>query len=134
MITPTARGLLIGVIVELTAATALIHLSLGGTLFVLNGLGYIGLGAAYAIGAILPIPMIRRLAWLPAIGLAGYALVTIAAYLLIGPYFLLGWITKGIEIAIIGLVLADLLGTYGSPADLLHAVERLWAPRSRTEA
>ena len=122
----TARGLLIGVIVELTAATATIHLNLGGTLFTLNGLGYIGLGAAYAIADLVPIPIIRRLSWLPAIGLAGYALITIGAYLVIGPYFLLGWITKGIELAIIGLVLLDLTGTYGGG-------ERQWTPRSRTE-
>ena len=127
MINPTARGLLIGVIVELTAATATIHLSLGGTIFLLNGLGYIGLGAAYAIAAIVPIPIVRRLSWLPAIGLAGYALITIGAYLVIGPYFMLGWITKGIELAIIGLVLVDLLGTYGGGG-------REWTPRTRKEA
>lgn len=102
------RALLAGVILELTLATALIHLSLGGTLFLLNGLGYLGVGGAYAL-AVLPIPTLRRFGSLARIGLAGYATVTIGAYLIMGPYFTLGWVTKGIELAVIGLVLADLL-------------------------
>ena len=104
-----AAGLMLFVILELTAATALIHLSLGGTLFTLNGLGYLGLGLAYLASAVLPMPFVRRLAWLPRVGLAGYAAVTIGAYLLTGPYIGLGWIAKGIELAIIGLVAVDLL-------------------------
>ena len=42
-------------------------------------------------------------------GLAAFASVTIVAYLVIGPYFTLGWVTKGIELAIVMLVIADLL-------------------------
>src|SRR5688500_16249815 len=125
MTNPTARGLLTGVIVELTAATAYIHFSLGAPIFVLNGAGYVALGAAYAIAAIAPIPIVRRFRWLPAMGLATYALVTIGAYLVIGPWFSLGWIAKGIEVAIIGLVLADLLGTYGGPGSLIRAGQPL---------
>jgi hypothetical protein len=106
---PLANGIMLLVILELTAATALIHLSLGGMLFTLNGLGYLAFGAAYLASAVVPDPVVRRLRWIPRVGLAGYALVTIGAYLLIGPYFTLGWITKGIELAIIGLVVVDLL-------------------------
>ena len=104
-----AGGVMLLVILELTAATAFIHLSLGGTLFTLNGLGYLALGAAYLASAVLPIPIVRRLRWVPRAGLGGYALITIGAYLVMGPYFALGWITKGIELAIIGLVAVDLL-------------------------
>jgi hypothetical protein len=104
-----AAGVMLFVILELTLATALIHLSLGGTLFTLNGLGYLGLGVAYLASAVLPVPLIRRLSWLPRVGLAGYAVITIGAYLVIGPYFALGWIAKGIELAIVGLVAVDLL-------------------------
>ena len=47
-----------------------------------------------------------------------------ASYLIVGPYFALGWVTKGIEVAIVLLVLADLLiGT-----DAGHAARR--PPRS----
>ncbi|HJP71391.1 MAG TPA: hypothetical protein VJ975_06700 [Candidatus Limnocylindria bacterium] len=105
----TPRILLTGAILELTLATAFIHFTLGGTLFLLNAAGYLALGASYLIAALAPMPAIRRLSWLPRIGLAGFASVTIVAYLVVGPYFTLGWVTKGIEIAIITLVVADLL-------------------------
>lgn len=108
------RILLTGVILELTAATALIHLGLGGTLFTLNGLGYLGLGALYLGAVLAPIPAVRRLGWLPRLGLAGYASVTIVAYLVVGPYFTLGWVTKGIELAIVLLISAELLIGAGS--------------------
>lgn len=104
-----AAGVMLFVILELTVATALIHLHLGGMLFTLNGLGYLALGLAYLASAVLPIPVVRRLSWLPRVGLAGYALITIGAYLLMGPYIALGWIAKGIELAIVGLVAVDLL-------------------------
>jgi hypothetical protein len=104
-----ATGLMLLVILDLTVATALIHLHLGGMLFTLNGLGYLALGVAYLASAVLPMPVVRRLSWLPRVGLAGYALITIGAYLLMGPYIALGWIAKGIELAIVGLVAVDLL-------------------------
>ena len=105
----TPRILLTGVILELTVATAIIHLTLGGTLFLLNAAGYLALGAAYLVAAASPTPAIRRFSWLPRLGLAAFASVTIVAYLVIGPYFTLGWATKGIEVAIVLLVIADLL-------------------------
>ena len=107
--TTTPRILLTGVILELTSATAMIHLSLGGTLFLLNAAGYFALGVAYLLAAVLPMPALRRLSWLPKVGLAAFASVTIVAYIAIGPYFTLGWVTKGIEVAIVLLVIADLL-------------------------
>jgi hypothetical protein len=110
------------VIIELTVATASVHFGLGGPLFTLNGFGYLALAAAYAIGALAPFAVVQRFAWLPRVGLAGYALVTIGAYVVIGPYFALGWITKGIELAIVGLLVADMLIAYGSPRDVWRAV------------
>jgi hypothetical protein len=110
------------VILELTAATARIHLDLGGQLFTLNGIGYLTLGTAYAIGALVPVAIVQRFAWLPRVGLAAFALVTIGAYLVIGPYFALGWITKGIELAIVGLLIADLIFVHGSPRDIWRSV------------
>jgi hypothetical protein len=105
----TPRILLTGVILELTLATAIIHLTLGGTLFLLNAAGYLALGVAYLVAAAAPIPAVRRFSWPPRAGLAAYASVTIVAYLVIGPYFTLGWVTKGIEVAIVLLLIADLL-------------------------
>jgi hypothetical protein len=121
----TSRGaggaLLTAVILELTAATAYIHFSLGGTLFLLNAVGYVVLGLGYALGSAPPIRIVQRFGWLPRVALAAYALVTIVAYLVTGPYIVLGWVAKGIEVAIIGLIWVDLLSKYGSPSGLTRA-------------
>jgi hypothetical protein len=122
--TTTPRILLSGVILELTLATAFIHFTLGGTLFLLNAAGYLTLGAAYLVAAAVPNQAVRRHAWVPRAGLAAFASVTILAYLVMGPYFTLGWVTKGIEVAIVLLLVAELL--IGSDAG--HAARR--PPRS----
>ena len=112
-------GLTIG-IVELTVTTAFIHLTLGGLLFTVNGLGYLALAAAMVAGSVIR-GRLGRFAWLPRIGLAGYTAATIGAYLVIGPYFALGWVAKGIEVAILTLLAADLLRVHGSPSGILRA-------------
>jgi hypothetical protein len=106
------------VIVELTAVTAYLHLSLGGELFTLNGLGYLALGAAYAAAVVLPIPVVQRFAWLPRVALVAFTLVTIGAYLVLGPYYWVGWTAKGIELAIVALLVAEIIGRYGTPRGL----------------
>ncbi len=101
-------GLAVGLlIVALAISTAIIHFSLGGTLFTLNGLGYLALASVYAMVLALPVDVARPFGWLPRFGLAGFALVTIGAYLMSGGFFTLGWITKGIEVAIVGLVVME---------------------------
>ena len=107
-------------IVELTLITAYIHLTLGGVLFVLNAAGFAALATALAIGAI-PHPFIARFSWLPRIGLAAFTAVTIGAYLVIGPYFVLGWVAKAVEVAILTLLAADVLRVHGSLAGLCRA-------------
>jgi len=67
-----ASVLLALVIIELTAATAYIHVNLGGPLFWLNGLGYLALATAYAVGVAATVSIIRRFSWLPRLGLAAY--------------------------------------------------------------
>src|SRR5436309_3655761 len=108
-------------IVELTLTTAYIHFSLGGPLFTLNALGYLVLAIALTIGAARPHPLVARFSWLPRVGLAGYALATIGAYVVVGPYFNLGWVAKGIEVAILTLLAAAVVRAYGSPAGLMRA-------------
>jgi hypothetical protein len=117
---PRGSVLTIG-IVGLTLVTAYIHLTLGGLLFTLNGLGYLGLAALVVIGAVVRRRLVERFAWLPPLALAGYATVTILGYLVIGPYFALGWITKGVEVALIGLIAMQLVRAYGSPIGLFRA-------------
>jgi hypothetical protein len=114
-------GILTAAILGLTLATASIHLSLGGPLFTLNGLGYLGLAGMVLIGAMARGPLVVRFSWFPRVALAGYAAVTIGAYLLIGPYFSLGWIAKAIELALIGVLAVDVNRVYGSPTGLLRS-------------
>ena len=107
-------------IVALTLTTAYIHFTLGGVLFTLNALGYAALAAAIVAGS-LPHPFVGRFSWLPRLGLAGFTAVTIGAYLVIGPYFSLGWIAKGVEVAILTLLAVDVVRVYGSPIGLVRA-------------
>jgi hypothetical protein len=119
--TSPVRMIMAFVIIELTAVTGYLHYSLGGELFLLNAFGYLVLGAAYSATLFLPIPLVQRFAWLPRLGLAAYTLVTIGAYLVIGPYFSLGWIAKGIEVAIVILLAVDIVGAYRTRRGLVRA-------------
>lgn len=118
--TPWAALALTVTIVALTLTTAYIHLSLGGVLFTLNAVGYAMLALALAAGAI-PHPLLRRLSWLPRVGLAGFTAVTIGAYLVMGPYFSLGWVAKAVEVAVLTLLAADVVRVYGSLGGLVRA-------------
>lgn len=110
-------------IVALAATTSYVHLTLGGLLFLLNGLGYAGLIVLIVLGAAAPHPLVARFDWFPRLALMGFTAMTIAGYLAIGPYFALGWITKGVEIALIALVMIDVIRVYGSPlAFVRHAI------------
>jgi hypothetical protein len=121
---PSNNPVRVGAIAALTLATAYIHLTLGGLLFTLNGVGYLVLVAAVVLTAVAPRPAARRFAWLPRLGLAGYAGVTIVGYLVLGPHFLLGWVTKAIELVLVGLIGVDLLITYRGPSGLLREAVR----------
>ena len=107
-------------IVGLTLATAYIHFTLGGVLFTLNALGYVGLAMAFVVAAI-PFPSVERFSWLPRVGLAAFTAITIGAYLVIGPYFSLGWIAKAVEVGMLVLLAFDVARVYRSPAGLGRA-------------
>jgi hypothetical protein len=116
----TAGALLTAAIVGRTLATAYIHYSLGGLLFLLNAAGYVGLAGLVVVGAAAPHPLIARFSWLPRIGLMGYAATTIAAWALMGPYFSLAYIAKAIEVGLIVLLLLDSVRVYGSPVGMIR--------------
>lgn len=131
----SAGALLTAAVVGLTLATANIHLGLGGFLFTLNALGYAGLAGLYVIGAVAPHPLIERFSWAPRVMLGGYAAMTIGGYLVMGPYFTLGWIAKGIEVALISLIAIDAVRVYGSPVGLIRAaVESVFGRREAASA
>lgn len=109
-------------IVELALTTAYIHATLGGPLFTLNAIGYAILAAAYGTAAMGGDALLGRFAWAPRLALFGYTLATVAGYLVMGPYFTLGWVAKAVEVALLTLVATDLARVYGSPAALVNAV------------
>ena len=98
-------------IVGLVLGTAYIHSTLGGLLFTLNALGY--LVAAAAIVA--PIAMASRYRWFIRIGLMGYAATAIVAWAVQGPYYSTAYLAKGIEIALITLLVVDFVRFDGNP-------------------
>ena len=116
-----AGAVLTAAIVGLTLATAYIHSTLGGLLFTLNALGYLGLAALIVIGAAAPTTLIERFSWFPRVALLGYTLLTIVGYLVMGPYFTLGFIAKGIEVALVTLLVVDIFRVYGSPKGLVRS-------------
>ena len=110
-------GLSLGVgIFVLTVATADIHLYLaltaigsmgfnfGVMLFILNGLGYLGLLALLQ----LPIRQLARFRSAARWALIAFAALTIVLFFLMAPvYPIIGYVDKAIEVALIALLLAD---------------------------
>ena len=118
-------------IVGLVLGTAYIHSTLGGLLFTLNAAGYVA--AAVAIAA--PIALASRFRWFIRIGLAGYALTAIVAWAIMGPYYSTAYIAKGIEIALIALLVVDFVRFDGNPfakvrAEIAGAIAFLQARRA----
>jgi hypothetical protein len=118
-------------IVGLVLGTAYIHSTLGGLLFTLNAAGYVA--AAVAIAA--PIALASRFRWFIRIGLAGYALTAIVAWAIMGPYYSTAYVAKGIEIALIALLVVDFIRFDGNPfakvrAEIAGAIGFLQARRA----
>lgn len=110
---PTSpAGLVIrAAIVGLTLGTGWIHLHLGGTLFTLNGVGYVVAAAAI----VAPIGLAIRFRWFIRLGLIGYALVAIVGWYLTGPRYDTAYLAKAIEIALIVLLVIEAHAYDGNP-------------------
>jgi len=102
-------------IVGLALATGYIHLTLGGLLFTLNAIGYF----TAAVAMIIPLALAVRFRWFIRLGLMGYATTTIVAWALQGPYFQLAYIAKGIEVALIALLIVDFARMDGNPVTVV---------------
>ncbi len=103
----------IGIVIA-TLATALLHLSLYSKMgldpIVLNGLGYLGLLAAY----FLPIPFFQQKHKLVWWGLVGYTLLTIVLWVIMGDKNFvagtssaIGYYAKTAEVFLLGFLWAD---------------------------
>jgi hypothetical protein len=108
-------------IVALALTTGYVHFGLGGLLFTLNAIGYLGLAALYIVASAAPHPLIARFSWFPRVALAGYAALTIAAWAIQGPYFPLAYFAKGVEVALIGLITVDVFRVYGGPMTMARS-------------
>lgn len=97
-------GLLQILIILLALIAAGIHLQLlfPDFVFILNGLGYLGLTAAYFLP--LPIPFLRDRKRLVRFALIGYAVLTLILWLAIGEQTPLGFFTAGVEVLLIVLL------------------------------
>lgn len=121
-------GLLVrATIVGLTLATGWIHLTLGGPLFTLNGLGYVVAAAAM----VAPLALAIRLRWLVRLGLIGYALAAIVGWYLMGPRYDVAYLAKAIEVGLIALLLVEIRAYDGNPLHRIRRVRRSAVPTVR---
>jgi hypothetical protein len=102
-------------IVGLALGTAYIHSTLGGLLFTLNAIGYV----TAALAMVVPLALAVRFRWVVRLGLIAYAMTTIIAWAIQGPYFTTAYIAKAIEIALIALVAIDFARMDGNPVDVV---------------
>jgi uncharacterized membrane protein YfhO len=99
----TLDMLLLAGIVVATLITGVIHYTFGGMMFLLNSFGYV----TAAVVVIASLFVLQRLRVLVLIGLAGYTIVTIVGWVVMGSRFDLAYFTKAVE-----LVLLALIGVY----------------------
>jgi hypothetical protein len=109
-------------VVGLTLATAAIHASLGGIMFMLNAAGY----TMFAAAMVLPGPL-ARIRWLVRLGLLGFTSTTIGGWLLFGARFDLAYLDKTLEVGLIGALLVELWRIDGGPIEVIHRLRWLVA-------
>jgi hypothetical protein len=107
-------------VVGLTLATAAIHASLGGLLFLANAAGY----TVLALAMVAPGPA-ARWRWLVRLALIGFTTVTIAGWVAFGPRFGLAYLDKAIEVALIGILLIEQWQSDGGPVIIYRRLRRL---------
>ena len=108
------------IVVVLTLATAAIHASLGGLLFMANAAGY----GVLALAMVSPGPP-ARWRWLVRLALIGFTAATILGWVAMGPRFGLAYLDKAIEIALIGVLLVEQWRADGGPVGVYRRTRRL---------
>ena len=110
-VTP-GKVVLRGAIVALTLATAYIHFTLGGLMFLATAAGYVALAGAMA----LPISFASNLRWLTRLALIGYTAGVIGGWVVMGhPVFFQSIAAKSIEVVLIALVAVEEYLAVGGP-------------------
>ena len=115
--TAVIRSLVVG----LALATAAIHASLGGMLFLANAVGYVTL----ALAMIVPGP-VGQIRWLVRLALLGFTAATIGGWVLFGARFPLAYLDKGIEVGLMLALAIELWRTDGGPIGIVRRAQRLF--------
>lgn len=95
------------VISGFTLAAAYIHWYVGGILLLLNAAGAVGLLAVLLVTGFVG----RQVRPLALTALAAYTVGSIGGWLVMGPYFDLAYLAKGIELLLIAVIALELLRT-----------------------
>jgi hypothetical protein len=119
---PAVAFVLRVVILVLTLATAAIHASLGGLLFILNAVGYTVLAALMVLPG--PVAPVR---WLVRLALLGFVAATIGGWVLFGARFPLAYIDKGIEVVLVGFLVFEVWLIDGGPVEVVRRIAQLLA-------
>jgi hypothetical protein len=106
-------------IVALTLATAYIHYTLGGMMFLGNAAGYLVLAAAM----VAPLALASKYRWLIRAALIVFTLVTIGGWMMFGARIFIGYLDKAIEVALIALLFVEMWRYDGGP---LAVARRGW--------
>lgn len=106
-------------IVVLTLATAYIHYTLGGMMFMANAAGYLVL----AVAMIAPLAIASRYRWLVRAALIVFALLTIGGWVMFGARIEIAYIDKVIEVALIALLFVEMFRYDSGP---LAVAKRGW--------
>jgi hypothetical protein len=107
-------------VIGLSLATAAIHFSLGGLLFLANAAGY----TVLALAMVAPGPA-ARWRWLLRLALIGFTAATIGGWIAFGPRFGLAYLDKAIEIGLIGILLIEQWQADGGPVVIYRRLRRL---------
>jgi hypothetical protein len=105
-LSPVKLVLLAGIAV-LTLSAAYIHFNVGGILLLLNAAGAVGLLSLLIVSY----AVVRQARPLILLALAAYSAGSIVGWAMMGPYFDLAYLTKGIELVLIGLIGIELWGS-----------------------
>ncbi len=108
------------IVVILTLATAAIHASLGGLLFMANAAGY----TVLAIAMVSP-GFPARWRWLVRLALIGFTAATILGWVAMGPRFGLAYLDKAVEVALIGILLVEQWQADRGPVGVYRRLRRL---------
>ncbi|MDP9484100.1 MAG: hypothetical protein M3P84_12870 [Chloroflexota bacterium] len=112
-------------LVGLAVATAYIHSTLGGLMFLANALGF----ATLAVAMIAPVGLAVRFRGLIQVALGGFAAATIVGWALFGARYSTAYVATGIEVAIVALVAIATYRAYGSPVAIVRSlVARIGGP------